>query len=302
VNHDLDPHQRMCPVEQTAGVCTLHLTHSNHHASAKQFFIRMSANFKSIANPKQGSAGPLSLDSVLGHCTVVKELVEECLQDLSALEGAESIETRLNEASRVLAVVSRALAGEIKERRMLDHQFAAIQEQEATGRHRMLHDALTALPNRILFRDRLEHGLAQSLRHGRSLAVMFIDLDGFKDVNDRYGHDIGDAVLRELANRLKAHTRSGDTASRFGGDEFLYLLSDPGDLQSIAAFGKRLVRLIQEPCLVSLDETEVSISLGASIGIAISPKDGATVDKLVKSADSAMYRAKQQKSGYSFAL
>jgi diguanylate cyclase (GGDEF)-like protein len=253
----------------------------------------------------------------------VKALVEESLHDLSlvnqvlpddcvdagrqstgniALERTAFIETRLKEAFQVLAVASRALAGEIKDRRMLDHQFAAIQEQETTSRHKVLHDVLTSMPNRILFNDRLEHELAQSLRHGRPLAVMFIDLDGFKDVNDRYGHDAGDAVLQMLAARLREHTRSGDTASRYGGDEFLYLLADPGNHQSMVSIAERMIRLIQEPCQIISHDTEVSISLGASIGISVSPKDGVTVDKLIKSADAAMYRAKQRKSGYSFAL
>ena len=283
----------------------------------------MTAKTESIANPGKSSAGPLALDTVLGHCTLAKALIEESLQDLSlvnrdltddyadagrqttghiALERAGFIETRLNEAFQVLAVASRALAGEIKDRQMLNHQYAAMQEQEATGRHRMLHDALTSMPNRILFNDRLEHELAQSLRHGRPLAVMFIDLDGFKDVNDRYGHDMGDAVLQVLATRLQEHTRDGDTASRHGGDEFMYLLADPGNHQSMVSIAERMIRVIQEPCHVSSHGVEVSISLDASIGISVSPKDGVTVDKLVKSADAAMYRAKQRKSGYSFAL
>ena len=283
----------------------------------------MAVNIESIVKPEEDSVRPLSLDIVLGQCTMVKAMIEASVQDLSlvnqalehdfadpgrqaagnnALERTGCIETRLNEASQVLAVVARALAGEIREREMLNHQFAAVQEQEATARHRILHDALTGMPNRILFNDRLEHGLAQSLRHGRPLAVMFIDLDGFKGVNDKYGHDVGDAVLQVMATRLQEHTRSEDTASRHGGDEFLYLLSEPGNQQSIVSIAQRMIRLIQEPCHVSSHGTEVSVSLDASIGISISPKDGSTVDKLVKSADSAMYRAKQQKSGYCFAL
>lgn len=282
----------------------------------------MSARTESIAKPEEASAAPLSLVTVLKHCDLVNLMVEESLEDLSlvnrlltddygdavrqsgnvALERAGFIEARLNGARQVLAVVSRALADEIKERRLLEHQFAAIQEQEATGRHRMLHDALTSMPNRILFHDRLEHGLAQSLRHRRPLAVMFIDLDGFKEVNDSYGHDMGDAVLQVVASRLQEHTRGEDTASRFGGDEFLYLLADPGDHQSIVTIAERMIRLIQEPCQVNWQGTALSLSIDASIGIAIAPQDGVTVDKLVKSADMAMYRAKQQKSGYSFAV
>jgi diguanylate cyclase (GGDEF)-like protein len=283
----------------------------------------MAAKIESIAKPEEDSVPTLSMDIVRGQCTSVKAMIEASVRDLTlvnqALEhdladsGRQSaandalrrtgfIEARLNEASQMLAVVSRALAGEIRERQLLNHQLAAIQEQEETARHRVLHDALTGMPNRILFNDRLEHGLAQSLRHGRPLAVMFIDLDGFKDVNDKYGHDVGDAVLQVMATRLQEHTRSEDTASRHGGDEFLYLLAEPGNHESIVSIAQRMIRLIQEPCHVSSHGTEVSVSLDASIGISISPKDGITVDKLIKSADSAMYLAKQRKSGYCFAL
>lgn len=284
----------------------------------------MPETVESTAIPEGVFVRPLALDAILGQCTMVKAMVEASVQDLAlvrraleqdladsgrqaaashaALERTGVIETRLNEAFQGLSVVSRALAGEIRERSMLDHQFAAIQEQEATGRHRLLHDALTGMPNRILFNDRLEHGLAQSLRHGRPLAVMFIDLDGFKEVNDTYGHDVGDAVLQVMAARLQENTRSEDTSSRHGGDEFLYLISEPGKHESLVSIAQRTIRLIQEPCDVSSQGTDVSVALEASIGIAISPKDGTTVDKLIKSADSAMYRAKQQKSGYSFAL
>jgi diguanylate cyclase (GGDEF)-like protein len=194
------------------------------------------------------------------------------------------------------------LRDEISERQLLNHQFAAVQEQEESARHRVLHDALTGLPNRLLFNDRLEHGLAQALRHDRPLAVMFIDLIGFKAVNDTYGHDAGDLVLQVMATRLQEHTRSEDTASRHGGDEFLYLIAEAGNEQTIVHVAERIIRTIQEPCNISSQGTEISVSIDASIGIAISPKDGITVDTLIKSADTAMYRAKQQKSGYSFAL
>jgi diguanylate cyclase (GGDEF)-like protein len=287
-------------------------------------FAIAAARVESIAKPEEVPVRPLSLDTVLEQCTTVKAMIEASVHDLAwinqaleqdladpgcepaatdaALKRTGIIETRLNEAAQALSVVSRALAGEIRERRMLDHQFAAIQEQEAAARQKLLHDTLTGMPNRILFNDRLEHGLAQSLRHGRPLAVMFIDLDGFKNVNDTYGHDVGDAVLQAMATRLQEHTRGEDTASRHGGDEFLYLISEPGKQESIASLARRVIRLIQEPCIVSSQGIEVSIELDASIGISISPKDGTTVDKLIKRADAAMYRAKQQKSGYSFAI
>lgn len=276
-----------------------------------------------IAKAEENSVLPLSLVNLLEQCKMVRAMVEEGARELSSvshalkhdfadlgrpqavndtLQRTESIEAGLKEAFQMLSVTSRALEIEVRERHMLNLQFAAIREQEASARHRILHDTLTGLPNRILFHDRLEHGLAQSLRHDRPLAMMFIDLNGFKAVNDTYGHDAGDSVLQVMATRLQEHTRGEDTASRHGGDEFLYLLAEAGDEQSIVCVAERIIRIIQEPCTISSHGTEISVSLDASIGIAVSPKDGITVDRLVKSADAAMYRAKQQESGHSFAL
>lgn len=275
-----------------------------------------------MVDPQESAALPLSLSNLLEQCKGVRAIVEESVEKLSSVSHAlkhdfgdpgrspeahnvlartEAIEARLVEAFQMLSVVSRALRDEISERHMLNHRFAAVQEQEQSARHRVLHDVLTGLPNRILFTDRLEHGLAQALRHDRPLAVMFIDLIGFKAVNDTYGHDAGDLVLQVMATRLKEHTRSEDTASRHGGDEFLYLIAEAGDEQSTAHVVERIIKTIQEPCNISSHGTEISVSMDVSIGIAISPKNGVTVDALIKSADSAMYRAKQQKSGYLFA-
>jgi diguanylate cyclase (GGDEF)-like protein len=283
----------------------------------------MAARINPIAEPQESAELPLSLSNLLEQCKGVRAIVEESVEKLSsvshalkhdfgdpgrspaahnALARTEAIEARLLEAFQMLSVVSRALRDEISERQLLNHQFAAVQEQEESARHRVLHDALTGLPNRLLFTDRLEHGLAQALRHNRPLAVMFIDLIGFKAVNDTYGHDAGDLVLQVMATRLQEHTRSEDTASRHGGDEFLYLIAEAGNEQTIVHVAERIIRTIQEPCNISSQGTEISVSIDASIGIAISPKDGITVDTLIKSADTAMYRAKEQKSGYSFAL
>jgi diguanylate cyclase (GGDEF)-like protein len=283
----------------------------------------MAARINPIAEPQESAELPLSLSNLLEQCKGVRAIVEESVGKLSsvshtlkhdfgdpgrspeahnALARTEAIEARLFEAFQLLSVVSRALRDEIADRHLLNHRFAAVQEQEESARHRVLHDALTGLPNRILFNDRLEHGLAQALRHDRPLAVMFIDLVGFKAVNDTYGHDAGDLVLQVMATRLQEHTRSEDTASRHGGDEFLYLIGEAGDERSIVHVAQRIIRIIQEPCNISSHGTEIRVSMDVSIGIAISPKDGITVDTLIKSADTAMYRAKEQKSGYSFAL
>jgi diguanylate cyclase (GGDEF)-like protein len=184
---------------------------------------------------------------------------------------------------------------------MLEYRLAAITEQEGAARHAAFHDSLTGLPNRALFDDRLENALAQAKRHQRNLAVMFLDLDQFKAINDSYGHDVGDSVLQTIAKRLTETTRSNDSISRFGGDEFLYLQMDASDREDIALVAAKMITAIEEPCLVAVAEGDIGLSVKASIGIAIFPGHGDTAEMLLKNADTAMYGAKRSGSGFAFA-
>ena len=263
-----------------------------------------------------------TLTKVLGQSEHVTDLVKESAKDLSSVntvikqelengvQGPEVesalrknivVENKVRDASEKLMAVNQALEGEVRERDLVDHQLAAATESEAAARYAALHDVLTGLPNRALFEDRLAHGLAQAKRNGWTLAVMFIDLDRFKSVNDTYGHDAGDAVLRITAQRLLDNTRSGDTLSRFGGDEFLYLLMDIKEEADIAMIAEKIIKAIQAPCNIGLRNLEIQPTVGASIGISIFPEHGTAADALVKSADEAMYRAKRDASGYAFA-
>jgi diguanylate cyclase (GGDEF)-like protein len=165
-----------------------------------------------------------------------------------------------------------------------------------------LHDKLTGLPNRTLYHDRLEHEIAQAKRHHWMLAVMFLDLDKFKSVNDTYGHEAGDEVLQGIATRLKHATRDEDTVSRYGGDEFVYLLGGIRDQKDIAMVASKILRAIQTPCNLSVRDVVVELSLQASMGISIYPRDGETARALIVTADRAMYRAKENRSGYAFAI
>jgi diguanylate cyclase (GGDEF)-like protein len=160
---------------------------------------------------------------------------------------------------------------------------------------------LTGLPNRALFNDRLDHGIAQAKRHCGTLAVMFVDLDKFKDINDKYGHDVGDIVLQTAARRLKDNSRGDDTVCRHGGDEFLFLLTDIQNDNNIAMIAEKIIMAIAAPCNIEAGNNNISTVIGASIGISIFPKDGTTADALIKRADEAMYQSKQSQSGYSFA-
>jgi diguanylate cyclase (GGDEF)-like protein/PAS domain S-box-containing protein len=159
------------------------------------------------------------------------------------------------------------------------------------------HDILTDLPNRILFRDRLELALIQARRNETELAVMFVDLDRFKLVNDTLGHMKGDELLQQVAGRLKATLRRGDTLARLGGDEFTLLLPDLRNRQDAAVIAEKFLECLQQPFLLDTQEVHVS----ASIGIAVYPVDGETIDDLIRHADIAMYQVKALgKNGHSF--
>ena len=156
--------------------------------------------------------------------------------------------------------------------------------------HRALHDALTGLPNRVLFADRLELALTRLGRRRTRLAVTFIDLDGFKQVNDRCGHEIGDRVLVVVAERLRRVLRPSDTLARFGGDEFTVLSEDLADERAANEIADRLARAVGEP--VHLDNGS-DVRLRASIGIALAAEPDETPETLMREADVAMYRAKR---------
>ena len=219
----------------------------------------------------------------------------------SALEKSEAVEEKVLEASEKLSDVNQALKDEVKERSDLEAELATVKEQGEADRHASLHDLLTGLPNRTLFNDRLEHGLAQATRHGWTLAVMFVDLDDFKTINDSYGHYAGDVVLQTIANRLRGSTRNDDTVSRHGGDEFLYLLMEVKDERDVTVIAGKLIEAIQAPCHLVVGGHSISQSIHASIGISLFPKHGATAEILINQADGAMYEAKRNRSGYSFA-
>jgi diguanylate cyclase (GGDEF)-like protein len=218
-----------------------------------------------------------------------------------AVDQSETVRRKLQQASEQLAAVNRALADAVRARSMVDHQLAAALEQEAGARNAALHDNLTGLPNRALFNDRIEHGIAQARRHRWGLAVIFIDVDKFKDINDTYGHLTGDAVLQTISDRLKHSSRDEDTVSRYGGDEFLYLLTNVDDTLDIKVVVEKILKAIRAPCFVNVRDVSVTLGLEVSIGISMFPKDGATSQELITNADRAMYRAKQSRSGYAFA-
>jgi diguanylate cyclase (GGDEF)-like protein/PAS domain S-box-containing protein len=150
------------------------------------------------------------------------------------------------------------------------------------------HDALTGLPNRNLLNDRLTHAMARVRRHGGRMAVLYVDLDKFKPINDTLGHEAGDFVLREVSRRLNICIRSSDTVARVGGDEFVVVVEEIGRPSEAAMVAHKIIDVLTEPVLYR----EHSCIVGASIGIAVFPDDGATMEEVSKAADVAMYRVK----------
>lgn len=165
-------------------------------------------------------------------------------------------------------------------------------------RHMATHDPLTDLPNLRLAQDRLGMALKFSRRDGTWTALMFIDLDGFKVVNDEFGHDVGDFVLKRVAERLRACLRDTDTVARVGGDEFLLVATNLRSTNSIEVIAKKIIRLVSQPIQVA----ERVAHVGASVGIALYPGDGEDIEQLIKRADEAMYEVKSSgKNGFRFA-
>jgi diguanylate cyclase (GGDEF)-like protein/PAS domain S-box-containing protein len=152
------------------------------------------------------------------------------------------------------------------------------------------HDALTKLPNRALFRERFEHALVHARRENHTIALLFLDLDRFKTVNDTLGHPQGDQVLLEVSRRIDQIIRASDTLARLGGDEFVLLLEEKSDAQHAAVVARKLIDMFSQPMIIGEHELVVT----ASIGITLYPTDGDDIDELTRQADRAMYEAKQQ--------
>ncbi|MBI2241019.1 MAG: diguanylate cyclase [Magnetospirillum gryphiswaldense] len=173
------------------------------------------------------------------------------------------------------------------------------ERKEAEDRIRRLahHDTLTGLPNRNLLNDRMNHALARVKRHGGHLAVLYVDLDKFKPINDSLGHEAGDWVLRDVADRLLGCVRSSDTVSRVGGDEFVVVVEEIGRPTEAALVAKKIIDALEQP----IDFQGHPCQVGASIGVALFPQDGNTIEEVSKAADLAMYRVKHSgRNGYCF--
>lgn len=157
-----------------------------------------------------------------------------------------------------------------------------------------LYDPLTGLPNRRLFEDRLEQAVKLARRRQNLVAVLFLDLDHFKKINDTQGHPVGDQLLRAVAQRLQGCVREADTVARRGGDEFIVLLTDVADAQAAARVAQKILTALQAPFLIEAHSLQINASLGISLGT----QEAATGQQSIANADCALYEVKQQGRGH----
>jgi diguanylate cyclase (GGDEF)-like protein len=175
-----------------------------------------------------------------------------------------------------------------REHQALKQVLVERQALEEALLHQAFYDSLTGLPNRALLFDRLQHAFLEAVRHQRALSMLFVDLDDFKSVNDRFGHAIGDLLLVEVAKRIQSVVRQEDTIARLGGDEFTVLIKNPWSVDDAIGLANRILEKISEP--YQLDDAALKIS--ASIGVAMSYPRGDQPEDLLRDADHAMYQAK----------
>jgi diguanylate cyclase len=226
---------------------------------------------------------PEASDRLLG-------VVLECVAALDQLHLTLKHELRRREALQCEAAAARLLLAQ------MHNELLGSRADEKQARHLALHDQLTALPNRLHFLQRLDGALALRQPEGQALAVLYLDLDGLKPINDLHGHEAGDELLRIVASRLNLALRAEDVVSRIGGDEFACLLSNMPSRNQLAHLARSLFDAVAAPLKIGA----VDIQVRASIGIAMYPQDGAVSEVLLKKADAAMYRAKRHQTGYAF--
>ena len=211
----------------------------------------------------------------------IKQAEEELKQ------ANELLEIQVTQRTSELKSANEKLRQDLEERKRVEQSI----------RHMAHHDALTGLPNRALFRDRLTHAMAQADRYHQILAVLFLDLDRFKAINDTLGHNVGDQLLKIAAERLRSCVRDCDTVARLGGDEFTIIVDDIVEVRDAAVVAQKILDTLSQP--FNLHEHEVFISV--SIGLTLYPNDDENADNLLRNADSAMYRAKEYgRNNYQF--
>ena len=267
-----------------------------------------------LARPEQQECAEIKLSNVMIGLAALNAVVKQTEARKSSLnEASFEIESPkairfqpqqyANESVLTPTILLKDVPREMSLQLSLEQKLASVTaalEQSKIREQRLLHyafhDNLTGLPNGELFQDRLVNALVQAERHQWGIAVMFIDLDGFKNINDTHGHDIGDCLLKIIAQRLQKLVRRGDTVCRRSGDEFLFLMPDAKNKETVVNLAGKIASKIADPCRIG----EIKVSTSASVGVAVYPEDGRFPNELLRNADAAMYAAKKKRTSCAF--
>lgn len=222
-------------------------------------------------------------DHSKGTIYITEDITERRSAQEALLRARDELEQRVQERTSELALANAHLQAEIQERKLAEQQI----------RYLANHDALTSLPNRRLLEDRMTQAMEMARRNGNQIAVLFLDLDHFKPVNDRYGHRVGDLLLQAVAARLRSLLRAVDTISRVGGDEFVIVLPEMQSTTAACETAQRVLSAMAQPYVIEGH----SMTVTPSIGISLYSTDGADAETLLTAADAAMYYAKEMGRG-----
>ena len=256
-------------------------------ADCDRLLIAVATKLRDMADAPMPGSGPAP---IAGDGALHRSALMECAL---ALEQAHM---RLERHHRVRQQLEQALLDSRVAIAQTRDELAGTRASQDRARYLALHDGLTSLPNRAFFIQQLRTAMAEAMQQRQPLAVLFLDLDGFKPINDTHGHATGDELLRIVAARLTRTVRARDMVSRQGGDEFACLLAGVPSREQLEHLVRKLRDAVQAPCRIG----DTTLTVRASVGIAVAPKDGDTADALLAKADAAMYHAKRHHGGQSF--
>ncbi len=297
IAEDVTEHKAALEELQLASAVFEHTTEAIIVSDAQDRVLRVNRAFCGMTG--------FSEDEVVGQRVADYEIAEEGADGMAAIfkevdergswAGAGALRRKVGKPIPCWRNIARVAndAGQVSNYVRIAADITILERSREDLEQQANHDALTGLPNRRLFHDRLAHALERSERSKQSLALLFVDLDGFKTVNDDLGHAVGDLLLKEVANRLSACARKGDTVCRLGGDEFTVIMEASGQKYEARLVAQRILDAFGQPFILGAH----SVTATASIGISVHPDDGDDATLLLRRADRAMYRAKELGKG-----